>query len=187
MAKANLRQFNYQKAAKLDTAMWQSYANADREFFGLFIQAFSLIKYQLGFSWPATIKLAYYAGRAAAAYRLRKGKENYPLARRNLTKLFETVSRNCDSPFDFKRAAKLELEWWDIQRYPEKHQKTLAQSLNENMAAVYGVSAASIKGYGNNRAAALELLNDGSSKQMATLLTKAWQSLHSGVQNTHSD
>jgi len=187
MAKANLRRFDYRKVARLDTAMWRSYADADRKFFGLFIQAFTLIKYQLGFSWLATIKLAYYAGRAAAAYRLRKGKENYPLARKNLTKLFETVSRNCDRPFDFKRAAELELEWWDIQRYPEKHQKTLAQSLNENMAAVYGVSAASIKGYGNNRAAALALLNDGSSKQMAVLLAKAWQSLHAAVRNTHSD
>jgi len=190
MAKANLGKFDYQKVAKLDAAMWQSYANADRKFFRLFPQAFILIKYQLGFSWLATAKLAYYAGRAAVAYRLRKGNENYSLAEANLIKLFETVSKNCTKPFNFKKAARLELEWWDIQRYPEKHQKTLARSLNENMAAVYGVSADSIKGYGHNRALALSLLGNDSgkrvtpldSKKLTKLLAKAWQSLHAGVQ-----
>jgi hypothetical protein len=189
MAKANLRQFDYKKVARLDTAMWQSYAHSDRDFLRLFLQAFTLIKYQLGFSWYATAKLAYYSGWAAAAYRLRQGKENYPRAQKNLFKLFETVSDNCVEPFDFKKAAELELEWWDIQRYPEIHQKTLAQSLNENMAAVYNVSVGSIKGYGQNRALALSLISNGKDARVASpdsekifmLISKAWQSLHQAV------
>lgn len=186
MSKADIMKFNYEKVAKLDAAMWQSYQNSDKRFILLFPQAFILIKYQLRFSWFATFKLAYYAGWAAIAYRLRKGKENYNSAEKNLIKLFQTVSKNCTTPFDFKKAAKLELEWWDIERYPEKHKKPLSQSMNENMAAVYGVKPSNINGYGLNRAHAIGLLASREKSKSSTeiankLLSDAWQALHKGI------
>jgi hypothetical protein len=188
MSKTNLKAFDYEKVAKLDTAMWQSYRSSDSKFLLLFPQAFILIKYQLRFSWLATFKLAYYAGRAAFAYRLRKSNENYTLAEKNLVKLFQTVSINCMTPFDFKKAAKLELEWWDIERYPEQHTKTLSQTMNENMATVYGVSPSTIEGYGLNRARAIRLLErreltKTNVKMASSLLTEAWQALHKGLSN----
>ncbi len=146
MAKSDITQFDYQKVAKLDTNMWISYRNSDRRSIGLFLQAFRLIKYELRFSWATTFKMGHYAGWAAAVYRLRKGNENYAKAQKNLTKLFKTVSANCTEPFDYNKAAKLELEWWDIQRYPKKHTKSLEQSLAENMAAVYNVTTKKNRG-----------------------------------------
>lgn len=180
---ADLTRFDYQKVAKLDAETWRSYYNGNHNFYRLFTQALGLIKNQFGFSWYASAKLAYYAGWAASSYRLKSRNENYPRTLKNLTKMFKTVSANCSKPFDFKKAAELELEWWDIQRYPGKHKKSLAQSLDENMTTVYGLNDGSVKGYGSNRAAALELLNKtGDDKQIRDYLVKAWRSLHLAIQ-----
>ena len=187
MAKSEITHFDYQKVARLDTNMWISYRDSNRKSLGLFLQAFRLIKYELRFTWPTTLRLAYYAGSAAAVYRLRKGNENYPKAQFNLTKLFKTVSDNCTKPFNYRKAAKLELEWWDIQRYPDKHEKSLEQSLSENMAAVYNVNANKTGGYGRNRAIALVLLNKDDQKfdkdDFSALIYKSWKSLHDSIQN----
>lgn len=187
MTKSDITQFDYQKIAKLDTNMWISYRKSNRKFIGLSLQAFRLIKHELRFSWITTARMAFYAGRAAAVYRLRKGNENYVKAQKNLTKLFKTVSDNCTKPFNYNKAAKLELEWWDIQRYPEKHKKSLEQSLAENMAAVYNVTPKRTEGYGRNRAKALSLLNKDDQRfdkgEFSTLLKKSWKSLHDSIQN----
>ena len=98
MAKSEITPFDYQKVARLDTNMWISYRNS----IGLFLKAFQLINHELQFTWLTTLRLAYYAGYAAAVvYRLRKEKENYPKAQFNLTKLFKTVSDNCTDPFNY--------------------------------------------------------------------------------------
>ena len=95
------------------------------------------------------------------------------------------VSNNCTKPFNYNLAAELELEWWDIQRYPVKHKKSLKQSLSENMAAVYNVTISKTEGYGNNRAQALSLLNEDdqlfNKDEFSMLLKKSWKSLHDSI------
>lgn len=88
MARSDITQFDYQKVAKLDTNMWISYRNSDRNVIGLFLEAFRLIKHELRFSWITTFKMAIYAGQAAAVYRLRKGNENYGRAQKKSNKTF---------------------------------------------------------------------------------------------------
>jgi len=187
MTESDITQFDYKKVAKLDTDMWLSYSAVNRNSARLFIRALKLIKYQLQFSWLVTIKLAYYAGMAAASYRLKIGKENYPRALNNLTKLFRTVSNHSLQPFNYKKAAELELEWWDIQRYPEKYSKGLDQSLSENMATVFNVSSKKTSDYGLYRAKALALLHHHDKKlnegELSELLLKAWKSLHDSIQH----
>lgn len=187
MHKVDLTKFDYQKVADLDSRLWRLYAHGDRGPVILFFRAFALIKYQLGFSWIVTVRLGHYATGAAIGYRLRKeGSENYARSQKYLTKLFKTISEASVQPFDIAEAARLELEWWDIQRYPKRYKKSLAQSLNENMAAVYGVTPNSIKGYGTNRAKALLMMSEGNKPinfdQMDRLLCQAWRSLHQSVQ-----
>lgn len=187
MTKSKISQFNYRKVAKLDTNMWISYRNSNRKSIGLFLHAFRLIKYEFHFSWSTTLKMAYYAGWAAEFYRLRKGKENYPRAQKNLTKLFKTVSDNCTKPFNYNLAAKFELEWWDIQRYPKKYKKSLEQSLADNMAAVFNVAVNKTVGYGRNRAKALMLLSGNNQifdkDEFSMLINTSWKSLHDSIQN----
>ncbi|HEU5004668.1 MAG TPA: hypothetical protein VFT49_01100 [Candidatus Saccharimonadales bacterium] len=157
MAKANLRRFDWEKVAHLDAQMWRSYYN--HRFFKMFLQLIQLMRTQLRTNWVATLKLAYYAAAAATDYRLKKGRENYQKTLKNLTKFYKAISDNCTEPFDYKKAAELELEWWDIHRYPEKYKKTLEASLAESAAAIYNVPASGLKTYAKYRAAAMMLPN----------------------------
>jgi hypothetical protein len=186
MNKIQLTKFEYKAVAKLDMAMWDSYFNGNRGALKLFIQAFKLIKLQLGFSWLATLEMAYFTARAALYYRLKKHNEDYAGAERYLNKLFHTVSNNCSQPFDFKKTARLELEWWDIERYPEKHKKSLEVALAENMACLFNVPVNSMEGYGTHRARAIKLIADKNHKanksEVEIQFKKAWESLHSAVE-----
>jgi len=188
MAKSNLRQFDYKKVARLDADMWRSYYN--HQFIKMFMQLLQIMRTQLHLNWFLTLRLAQHSGWAATTYRLRKGRENYPPVLRNLVKFYKIISDNCTEPFDFRKAAELELEWWDIHRYPSRYKKSLEQSLADAQAAVYNTSPAEFKDYAHNRAIAMLLPNHEGDKQdnppdwdeINELLLKSWQSLHNAVQ-----
>jgi hypothetical protein len=83
----------------------------------------------------------------------------------------------------------MELEWWDIRRYPDKYDSTLEISLAKNMAAVYRVDAISLNTYAQYRAEAM-LLRDkqGDAQQVEPdwskiedLLVRSWGALHDAV------
>jgi hypothetical protein len=187
MAKPNLRQFDYQRVAQLDTAMWRSYYN--HQFLKMFVQLLQTMRTQLHLNWFRTFRLAYYSGLAATDYRLKKGKENYPRVQKNLIKFYKVISNNCSQPFDYKKAAKLELEWWDIHRYPKKYKKSLEQSLADAQAVIYHTESAGLKTYAHNRAVAMMLPNHEGDRQdnppdwkkVNDLLDKSWQSLYAAV------
>jgi hypothetical protein len=189
MAKSDITQFDYRKVAQHDADMWRSYYN--HQFFKLFTQALRLTRDQLGFNWFLTLKLSYHAAWAAADYRLNKGKENYPRTLKNLIKLYKIISKNCTEPFDFKKAAELELEWWDIHRYPDKYPKTLEQSLADAMAVIYSVKpSANLTDYAHRRAVAM-MIPDHHGDDHATpidwpkvnkLLLESWKSLRLAIQ-----
>ena len=188
MAKSDLRQFDYKKVARLDTAMWRAYYN--HQFIKLFFLLLQVMRSQLRLNWYLTVKMAYYAGWAAADYRLRKGREDYKKTLSNLTKYEKILSEHSIQPFDYEKVARLELEWWDIHRYPKKYKKSLEASLAETAAVMYGVKPASLAEYANPRAKAMMIPNHKGDKQkikpdwqkVESLLIKSWRSLHRSVQ-----
>jgi len=188
MVKSNLRQFDYKKVAKLDADMWRSYYN--HQFLKLFVQLLHIMRTQLHLNWWLTLRLARYSGWAATDYRLKMGHENYPRVLKNLVKFYKIVSNNCTEPFDYRKAAELELEWWDIHRYPSKYKKSLEQSLADAQAAIYHTSSTKFKDYAHNRAVAMLLPNHEGDKQtnppdwgkINELALKSWHSLHTAVQ-----
>ena len=188
MSRSNLKQFDYRKVAKADTNMWRAYYN--HRFLKMFFHLLKLMRSQLGLNWFITLRLAYYSGLAAMNYRLKKGRENYSGVLKNLTKFYRLLSKHSMEPFDYKKAAELELEWWNIHRYPSKYKKTLQQSLAEGMAVVYKVKPESLSEYAHHRAVAMMIPNHEGDKQVTppdwakveTLLLKSWQSLHEAVQ-----
>jgi len=187
MAKSNLRQFDYKKIARLDTDMWRSYYN--HQFIKMFVQLLQVMRTQLHLNWFRTYRLAWYSAWAATSYRLRKGHENYPRVLKNLVKFYKIISDNCSEPFDYRRAAELELEWWDIHRYPTKYKKSLEQSLADTQAVIYNTSSVKFRDYAHNRAVAMLLPNHEGDKQVNPpnwekvhkLVLKSWQSLHAAV------
>jgi hypothetical protein len=188
MSKKDLRQFDYRKVAKLDSAMWRAYYN--HQFFKMFILLLKLFRTQLHLGWFSTTRLAYYSAWAAADYRLKKGRENYERTFKNLVKFYRVISKNATKPFDFQKAAELELEWWDIHRYPKKYKKTLEESLAEGMAAIYNIKPADLHEYASYRAEAMHLPGHEGDKQedpvnwnkIDKLLVKSWRYAHQAIQ-----
>lgn len=189
MAKTDLRQFDPVKVGQLDADMWRAYYN--HQFFKLFGQMLQLLKSQLGLSWPLTLRVAYYAAWAAADYRLHKhsGTNNQRILK-NLTKFYQVIaSRNVES-FDYKKAAELELTWWEVHRRSYKNNAVLEQSLAEGAAAVYNIDPARLKGHAHYRAEAMILpRHEGDSPDNQTdwpkiteLTIRSWQALHEAVQ-----
>jgi hypothetical protein len=188
MAKSDLRQFDYEKVAGLDTDMWRSYYN--HQFLKMFVQLLQVMRTQLRLNWFLTFRLALYSGWAAADYRLQKGREDYPRVQKNLVKFYKIISDNCTEPFDYQKAAELELEWWDIHRYPSRYKKNLEQSLADTQAAIYHTRPTKFKEYAHSRAVAMLLPNHEGDKQenppdwdeIHKLVLKSWQSLHTAIQ-----
>ena len=167
--------------------MWRAYYN--HQFFKMFMLLLRVMRTQLRLNWYQTFRLAYNSGRAAVNFRLKRGREDYNKVLKHLTRYYKIVSDHSLEPFDYKKTAKLELEWWDIHRYPKKYKKSLEQSLAENMAVVYKTDAAKLKDYAHWRAKAMMLPNHTSDEEEPTewkkvkiLLLKSWHSLHSAIQ-----
>jgi len=188
MAKSDLRKFDYKKVAELDAKMWRSYYN--HQFLKMFVQLLKVMRTQLRLNWFYTFRLAYYSGLAATDYRLKRGHENYPRTKKNLIKFYKVISDNCLESFNYKKAGELELEWWDIHRYPAKHKKSLELSLAETIAVMYNSDSNGFMKYAQYRAEAMHLPNHEGDKQdnppnwqeIHALLLKSWKSAYNAAQ-----
>lgn len=188
MAKANLRDFDYQKVGKLDADMWRAYYN--HKFFSLFRLLFLLIKQQLHLSWFTTLRLAYYSAWAAADYRINRKNVNRERVLKNITKFYKLVSDNATETFNYRITAKLELEWWDVHRASKENNEELEQSLATAAAAMYNLNPALLKEYANYRAEAMILpRHRGDSDNNKTdwarieeMTINSWGALHKAVQ-----
>jgi hypothetical protein len=174
--------------AELDAKMWRSYYN--HQFLKMFIQLLRVMRTQLHLNWFYTFKLAFYSGLAATDYRLKKGHENYPKTKKNLIKFYKVISDNCLEPFDYKKAGLLELEWWDIHRYPNKYKKPLELSLAETMAVMYNSASKDFMEYAKYRSQAMFLPSHEGDKQpnppdwqeIHDLLLRSWKSAYQAAQ-----
>lgn len=190
MTKSNLQRFDPVRVGQLDAMMWRAYYN--HQFFKMFILLLQTMRSQLHFNWWLTLRLAYYSGWAATDYRIRKYKENFPRVQKNLVKFYKIISDHSSEPFNYKKAAELELEWWNIHRYPGKYKKSLEQSLAEAAAAMYNTEPGKLMTYAKYRKEAMLLPNHEGDKQpnppdykkVSQLCVKSWISLHQAVHNT---
>jgi hypothetical protein len=181
--KRNLSQFDYRIVARYDTGMWRAYYQ--HRFFTLFRLLLKLFRNQFAPNRFVALRLAYYAAVAAADYRIHIGHENHQRVMKYLIKFYRTISAHCTRPFNYIEAAKMELEWWDIRRYPHNYNSTLELSLAKNMAAVYAIDADKLTAYAHYRAEAMLLRdrqgNTGSAEpdwhKIETLLVHSWKSL----------
>lgn len=189
MQKIDLRQFDYKRMAKLDADMWRAYYN--HQFLKLFLQLIQLLKTQFGFSWFITVRLAYYSAGAAAYYRTKKhkGVDNTRVFK-NLAKFYGLIAKHSVKPFDYAKAAELELAWWDVHRKSYATNPELERSLANGAAVIYNVPAKKLHEYAHYRAEAMILPRHEGDEQSEPVdwqkltehLVKAWGSLHAAVQ-----
>jgi hypothetical protein len=188
VAKKDLREFDPERMAAFDAVMWKVYY--DHQFGRLLFLLMRLIQLQFGLSHIRSLRVAYYGAVAAADFRVKMGHENRQRVVRRLSKMYRIVSDHAVKPFDYQKAAELELEWWMVHRYPRDYQITLAESLANAMAVVFDVPPSRLMTYAHGRADAMilrdavEALNGQPPdwQKIEAMLVKSYRSLHKAVQ-----
>src|SRR5260221_6310804 len=112
--KSDIRVFDSHEVARLDTEMWRSYY--DRRPAKLFLQLADLMKRQFHFPPLRSYLAAGEAARAAFEFKVGHDRGQYERALPRLERYFGMIRRVSVTPFDVRRVANLELEWWIIHR-----------------------------------------------------------------------
>lgn len=191
--KTDLRDFDYKKVAKDEAEVWWAYYN--HHYLRIFLKFLHLTRSQMGLSWLQTLKASYYISWAGADYRINRGEVNEQRVIANLAKFYKVVSDRSVKPFDYRKAAKLEVAWWNVHRSSYKSNKDLERGIAEAAAVIYHVKPAALKDFAHYRAMAAvlpqhEADNDQPHppnwQHIKGLLDKAWQSLHEATKKESS-
>lgn len=193
MTKRDLRNFDPATFAKLDADMWIAYYN--HHFLRLFGLLIKLNYTHFRPSLPLTLRGAYYSAMVAIVFRKTKGNEDSERILAYLVQFYKLLSGHGSHDFDWHKAAKLELKWWLVDRYPGRYKISRATALAEGMAAIYNVPASKLTVYGKNRAGAMELLgsyhHDTTARvdweKLRQLLRRSYEGLHDAVQAGHRE
>jgi hypothetical protein len=132
--KINIREFDAGEVARLDTAMWRSYY--DKQPGKLYGELIELLQkqYQLPF-WRRQLT-AFYATKAAIVFKDGHERADYEKALPDVENFYAQIHDVSSEDFDYRKAAKLELEWWIVHRERKKYQEG-DRALAETAAAIY--------------------------------------------------
>lgn len=183
----DIRNFDPEQFAHLDTAMWQAYYKHD--FIKLFVLLIKLCYTYCKPNLLLTLLTAYHSAQAAIVFRRTKGEEDLETVLQHLTKFYQLLAKHNVHRFNYEKAAEAELEWWMVDRYPNRYNKTRAEALAKGMSAIYNVPVDEIEIYGKKREAAMLLIgrhhHDVSHipdwHKIEALLNEAYVNLHSAV------
>ncbi|HMS40411.1 MAG TPA: hypothetical protein PKE69_09310 [Pyrinomonadaceae bacterium] len=187
--KVDIREFDADEIARLDTAMWRSYYSRQR------VQLFSELtktlqtQYKLRF-WRRYL-MAFYAVKSAFVFKDGKSRTDYEKALPDLEKFYTEIRDISTTEFDVKNASKLELEWWIVHRQREQYKDgDLANALADAASALYNVPKEKFLEYGKYRADAMKIRDEKAEaggvseedwQKIDELLHKSWRSLHTAV------
>ncbi len=185
----NLRDFDPNEVARLETAMWRSYYNRER--LRLFNQLSELMRTEYDLPFIRSNVVAYQAARAAFVFKDGHNRDEYEKALPNLINFYTAIRKVSDTPFDIDRAARLELEWWIVHRERKNHTAgDLDRALADLASEVYRVPADQLMEHARLRAEAMTIRDDkaeagGVSEQdwarIDELLHQSWKSLWEAV------
>jgi hypothetical protein len=113
-ARVDIRAFDPDEVARLETAMWRSYY--DRRRLPLFGQLVALLRGQFRLAPARSLATAFLAARAAAVFQVGRGHADYQRALPDLERYYAAILAVSETPFDAARAAQLELDWWIVHR-----------------------------------------------------------------------
>lgn len=186
----DLRAFEADQVAHLDTIMWRSYY--DRQPVRLFMQLAELLRVQFNLPWLRSYVVAYHAAKAAFVFKDGRSRTDYENALPDLVRYYGAIRAVSTTPFDIEREAKLELEWWIVHRQREQHAPgDLERALAEAAAALYQIPAESLMEYGRLRTEAMDIrdhkavqggVTEEDWKRIEELLRDSWRALWQAVQ-----
>jgi hypothetical protein len=170
--RVDIRVFDPDAVARLETAMWRSYY--DRRRLPLFGQLVALLQGQFHLQPLRAVALAGLAARAAAVFQVGAGHDDYLRALPHLERYYAGIRAVSDVPFDPWRAARLELDWWIVHREDDAHpEEDLERALAELAAELYQVPAERLGVHAARRAEAMRI-RDRTARRPVGVLDDDW-------------
>ena len=186
---SNLRAFDPEEVARLDTEMWRSYY--DKERIKLFNQLARLLRRQYHMPMARSYLVAFHAAKAAFVFKDGTSRADYERALPDVVAYYQAIRNVSQTSFDVNRAAALELEWWIVHRERRGHvEGDLDRALADLAAEVYRLPAARFAEHGRYRAEAMSIRDDVAEKgplsqadweKINDLLRRSWLSLWHAV------
>jgi len=184
-----MRQFDPDEVARLETAMWRSYYEKQRV--RLFNEMTELLRTQYHMTPVKSNLVAYYAANAAFVFKEGKQRSDYEKALPDLIKFYTYVHNMSDIDFDVPKVSKLELEWWIIHRERAQHAPgDLDKALAELQAEIYRVPVDKLMEHGRLRAEAMTIrdtkaaaggVTEADWARIDELLRQSWRSVAQAV------
>lgn len=188
--RASLRNFKAASIARLETAIWRYYY--ERDYPRLTRGLYALNRHEYNFSPWDSLRLACYAAKAAYVFQPTRSRERARAAVPALECYFKILRAGTGEAFDPAKAARLELEWWQLRREkatPAQYGAVIAQVTEE----IFGVKneaiteaallRAEMMDYRDNHAGGM---SGGDWKHVEKLLAHSYQTLKSGLARPHS-
>jgi hypothetical protein len=157
-ARVDIRAFDPDEVARLETAMWRSYY--DRRRLPLFGQLVALLRGQFRLPPARSLATAFLAARAAAAFQVGRDHADYRRALPYLERYYAAILAVSEPPFDAARAARQELDWWIAHRETAEQARSpgeLERALAELAAELYQVPAERLGVHAGRRAEAMAI------------------------------
>ena len=185
----DIRRFDPDRVAQLETAMWRSYYSRERV--KLFRQLGQLLREQYGFPYWRSQTVAFRAARAAFVFKDGRQRSDYERALPDLVEFYGDIRSVSNTDFNVERAARLELEWWIVHRERARHAPgDLERALAESAAEVYRVPAERLAAHAAARAEAMKIrdtqaaaggVTEADWARIDALLRDSWRALHAAV------
>ena len=109
-----MRDFEADRTADLEVAMWKAYYAKER--LRLFLLLVRMLREQYHYPWSTALREAYHLGRAASTFGDLKG--GYEQVLPDLEKGYATARAWLHAGFDPTALARAELSWWVARRMP---------------------------------------------------------------------
>ncbi|HEV3398000.1 MAG TPA: hypothetical protein VG693_01760 [Actinomycetes bacterium] len=194
--RTDIRVFDPDEVARLETAMWRSYY--DRRRLPLFGQLVALLQGQFHLQPLRAVTLAGLAARAAAVFQVGSNSDDYRRALPYLERYYAAIRAVSEVPFDARRAAVLELEWWIVHRENALHPPgDLERALADLAAELYQVPADRLWTHASRRAEAMTIRDHAATRQVGVLeddwdrieavLWVAWKALADEVRTVQAE
>lgn len=187
--KVDIRDFDADEVARLDTAMWRSYYSRERV--RLYGQLTELLEKQYKLRFWRRQLIAFYAAKATFVFKDGKTREDYEKTLPDLKKFYAEIRDISTTDFDVERAARLELEWWIVHRQRNLYKEgDLARALAELAAEIYQMPVENFIEHGRLRAEAMEIrdrqaeaggVTEEDWQKIDELIHQSWRSLHEAV------
>lgn len=153
----NLRDFDADAVARLETVMWRDYY--ERDYKDLWLQLFNLHQQEYHFSPMQSYQLATSAAQAARLFQPTTSRDEAQVALPELTRYYSLLLEKSGESFDPAKVAASELDWWQLRREtnaPEKYGATMARVTEE----IFGIANPSVTKAALDRARMMRYRDD---------------------------